>query len=194
MVRGRVRGGVKVGRAVKAEGGKWFSTPAFLECDAMRKVRILFVCMGNICRSPSAEGVMRKLIDEAGLQEFIEIDSAGTSDYHIGAAPDSRSQEAALRRGYDLAALRARQVSDDDFRNFDFLVAMDKSNLTLLQRRCPPSLQGKLHLMMQYAERSGAVEVPDPYYEGAHGFEMVLDYLEDACSGLLRQLRAGKGE
>ena len=155
----------------------------------MRKVRILFVCMGNICRSPSAEGVMRKLIDNAGLQESIEIDSAGTSDYHIGAAPDGRSQEAAQRRGYDLTALRARQVSDDDFLTFDFLLAMDKSNLALLQRRCPPTLQDKLHLMMQYAERSGVVEVPDPYYEGPRGFEIVLDYLEDACSGLLRQLR-----
>ena len=155
----------------------------------MKKTRILFVCMGNICRSPSAEGVMRQLVNVAGLQDDIEIDSAGTSAYHIGSPPDARSQAAAKRRGYDLAAQRARQVSDDDFEHFDLLLAMDKDNLNLLQRHCPAHLQGKLKLMMHFAERSPADEVPDPYSEGPAGFEIVLDYLEDACNGLLRQLR-----
>lgn len=157
----------------------------------MKKTRILFVCMGNICRSPSAEGVMRKLVDDAGLQHLIEIDSAGTHDYHVGAPPDARSQAAAEGRGYDLAALRARQVAADDFTEFDLLLAMDKDNLTLLQRRCPAHLHSKLQLMMHYADHSPATEVPDPYYEGGRGFEIVLDYLEDACSGLLRELRKG---
>jgi len=157
----------------------------------MKKTRILFVCMGNICRSPSAEGVMRKLVDQSGLQHLIEIDSAGTHAYHVGAPPDARSQATARRRGYELAALRARQVADDDFSEFDLLLAMDRDNLALLQRRCPPHLQNKLKLMMGYAEHSAVTEVPDPYYEGARGFEIVLDYLEDACGGLLRALRKG---
>jgi protein-tyrosine phosphatase len=161
------------------------------EQRCMKKIRILFVCMGNICRSPSAEGVMRKLVDQAGLQHLIEIDSAGTHAYHVGAPPDARSQAAAKRRGYDLAAQRARQVAADDFTEFDLLLAMDKDNLTLLQRRCPAHLHGKLQLMMHYAAHSPATEVPDPYCEGPHGFEIVLDYLEDACGGLLRALRKG---
>jgi protein-tyrosine phosphatase len=145
--------------------------------------------MGNICRSPSAEGVMRKLVEAAGLQDDIEIDSAGTSAYHVGAPPDARSQATAKRRGYNLAAQRARQVSDADFQAFDLLLAMDKDNFSVLQRRCPAHLRGKLKLMMQYAEHSAVDEVPDPYHEGPQGFEIVLDYLEDACGGLLRQLR-----
>lgn len=154
----------------------------------MKKTRILFVCMGNICRSPSAEGVMRKLVNDAGLQHMIDIDSAGTHEYHVGAPPDARSQVAARVRGYDLAILRARQVCSADFTEFDLLLAMDRNNLSLLQAQCPPHFQGKLHLMMQYAEKARPSEVPDPYYEGARGFELVLDYLEDACRGLLRKL------
>lgn len=154
----------------------------------MKKTWILFVCMGNICRSPSAEGVMRKLVDEAGMQHLIEVDSAGTHDYHVGAPPDTRSQAAAKRRGYDLAGLRARQVAAEDFAKFDLLLAMDRDNMAALQRRCPAHLHGKLQLMMQFADHSPSIEVPDPYCEGAEGFEIVLDYLEDACNGLLRQL------
>jgi len=157
----------------------------------MKKIKILFVCMGNICRSPSAEGVMRKLVDDAGLQHLIEIDSAGTHDYHVGAPPDVRSQAAANHRGYDLTALRARQVAADDFVEFDLLLAMDKDNLALLRRRCPLHLHSKLQLVMEYADHSPATEVPDPYHQGGRGFEIVLDYLEDACSGLLRELRKG---
>jgi protein-tyrosine phosphatase len=155
----------------------------------VKKIRILFVCMGNICRSPSAEGVMRKLVDDAGLQHMIDIDSAGTHEYHAGAPPDARSQAAAQVRGYDLSDLRARQVCAADFTEFDLLLAMDRNNLSLLQAQCPPHLQGKLHLMMQYAHKAPLSEVPDPYYQGTQGFERVLDYLEDACSGLLRELK-----
>ncbi len=157
----------------------------------MKKTRILFVCMGNICRSPSAEGVMRKLVNDAGLQHVIDIDSAGTHEYHVGAPPDARSQAAAKARGYDLAALRARQVCAADFIEFDLLLAADKSNLAILQAQCPPSLRGKLRLIMQYAQNAPVTEVPDPYYQGAKGFELVLDYLEAACSGLLRELKQG---
>ena len=155
----------------------------------MKKTRILFVCMGNICRSPTADGIMRQLVADAGLEHAIEIDSAGTHNYHPGSPPDARSQAAALRRGYDLSPLRARQVSDADFAQFDLLLAMDEDNLEILERRCPKQHAGKLHLMMAYASKHEAREVPDPYYESARGFETVLDYLEDACAGLLDEVR-----
>jgi protein-tyrosine phosphatase len=155
----------------------------------MKKTRILFVCMGNICRSPTADGVMRKLVEDAGLQHAIEIDSAGTHGYHVGAPPDARSQAAARRRGYDLSPLRARQVEERDFTAFDLLLAADSDNLDYLQRRCPPHLKGRLHLIMEFARNKVALEVPDPYHEGAQGFEIVLDYIEDACGGLLEKLR-----
>jgi protein-tyrosine phosphatase len=154
----------------------------------MKPARILFVCMGNICRSPTADGIMRQLVADAGLATRIEVDSAGTHNYHPGAAPDARSQAAALKRGYDLSPLRARQVADADFEHFDLLVAMDHANLDNLKRRCPKEYAGKLHLMMAYASWHDADEVPDPYYESARGFETVLDYLEDACAGLLAQV------
>ncbi|HEY8026043.1 MAG TPA: low molecular weight protein-tyrosine-phosphatase [Burkholderiaceae bacterium] len=155
----------------------------------MKKTRILFVCMGNICRSPTADGVMRKLVVDAGLQHMIEVDSAGTHGYHTGAPPDARSQAAALSRGYDLAPLRARHVEERDFEAFDLLLAMDNDNLDYLKRRCPSHLKGKLRLMMDFAQNSSASEVPDPYYEGSQGFEIVLDYIEDACAGLLDKLK-----
>lgn len=150
---------------------------------------VLFVCMGNICRSPTAEGVFRHKIDAAGLTSVVHIDSAGTHDYHIGEQPDTRSQEFARQRGIDLSAQRARQVSDDDFSRFDFILAMDKRNLALLMTRCPPEHQHKLHLFLEYARHTQADEVPDPYYGGARGFEQVLDYIEDASDGLLETLR-----
>ena len=154
----------------------------------MKQTRILFVCMGNICRSPTADGIMRQLVADAGLANAIEVDSAGTHNYHPGEQPDARSRVAALKRGYDLSPLRARQVVDTDFEHFDLLVAMDHANLDNLKRRCPKEHAGKLHLMMEYASRHDADEVPDPYYESTHGFEIVLDYLEDACGGLLSQV------
>jgi len=158
----------------------------------MKKKRILFVCMGNICRSPTAEGIMRKLVADAGLQDRFEIDSAGTHNYHVGAPPDKRSQSAALARGYDLSDLRARQVSAEDFTRFDLLVAMDRDNLSMLQDQCPHHSQNKLQLIMHYAVNAPEPEVPDPYSGGAKGFELVLDYLESACGGLLQELSAGK--
>ncbi|NVE00942.1 low molecular weight protein-tyrosine-phosphatase [Massilia sp. BJB1822] len=148
---------------------------------------ILFVCMGNICRSPTAEGVLRQRAAAAGLE--LHIDSAGTHAYHIGEAPDTRSSRHAAQRGYDLTQQRARQVSADDFERFDLLLAMDRDNLELLQRACPPQLRHKLGLFMQYARRHRVLEVPDPYYGGVQGFDQVLDYIEDAADGLIHDLR-----
>lgn len=154
-------------------------------------LRILMVCMGNICRSPTAEGVLRAKIAQAGLAKLVQIDSAGTHNYHPGSPPDERSQQHALRRGYDLSHLRARQVQEVDFERFDMIFAMDWDNLALLQADCPPANQSKLQLFMQHADQSlklGAV-VPDPYYGGAAGFEQVLDLLEAASDGLVKKLR-----
>ncbi|MDE2611309.1 MAG: low molecular weight phosphotyrosine protein phosphatase [Burkholderiales bacterium] len=155
----------------------------------MQKISVLFVCMGNICRSPSAEGVMRRLVLEAGLGDEVVIDSAGTHGYHLGHAPDPRSQAAAAARGYDLAALRSRLVTDEDFQRFDWLLAMDADNLAELRARCPAAQHHKLALLMRFASKHGADHVPDPYYGAAQDFEQVLDYVEDACAGLLVHLR-----
>jgi len=154
----------------------------------LKSFQILFVCMGNICRSPTAEGVMRKLVEDAGLQHRVEVDSAGTHGYHIGSPPDTRSQAAAHKRGYNLTGTRARQVVERDFEKFDLLLVMDLENLMLLQRLCPVQHQSKLRLLMSYALNSAAPVVPDPYLDSTSGFETVLDYVEDACDGLLRLL------
>ena len=152
-------------------------------------IRVLFVCTGNICRSPTAESVFKHYVAQAGLGDRILSDSAGTHDYHTGEAPDPRAQEAARRRGYDLSALRARQVTRSDFSEFDYVLAMDEVNLQLLQRLCPPQYAPKLKLYMEFGADTPAREVPDPYYGGAQGFERVLDMVEQAAQGLLRQLR-----
>jgi len=152
-------------------------------------LRVLFVCMGNICRSPMAEGTFRHHVRLAGLAEQITCDSAGTHDYHFGDPPDPRAQLAASRRGYDLSALRARQVKPSDFSEFDYVLAMDKVNLRLLQRLCPPQHAHKLKLYMEFGADTEAREVPDPYYGGPQGFEHVLDLVEQAAQGLLRHLR-----
>lgn len=152
----------------------------------MRKA-ILFVCMGNICRSPTAEGVFRHLLEEAG-GIVIEVDSAGTHAYHVGSAPDHRSQSAALRRQFDISSQRARQVANDDFERFDLLLAMDEDNYAILQSRCPPEHQRKVRLFLEYGSM-GVRNVPDPYYGGDNGFEHVLDLIEDAARGLLAELR-----
>lgn len=157
------------------------------------KIGVLFVCMGNICRSPTAEGVFVRKVHEAGLQQRIRIDSAGTHAYHIGNPPDERMQRAALRRGYDLSALRARKVEAHDFTRFDYVLAMDEDNLAILQRlrtqTGTDSEPAQLGLMMDFAADQGyAHEVPDPYYGGESGFERVLDMLEAATEGLLQQI------
>lgn len=154
----------------------------------MMPTRILFVCMGNICRSPTAEAVMRAFVEQADLQDQIIVDSAGTHDYHVGAPPDPRAIAAAERRGYNLSALRARQVTLADFAAFDFLLAMDFNNLAVLQDMCPEQHRAKLGLLMPYAVNRCAVIVHDPYCRSAKDFECVLDYVEDACTGLLRAL------
>jgi len=156
---------------------------------SIKPVKILFVCMGNICRSPTAEGVFKSVVEKAGLADRITSDSAGTGDYHIGEAPDPRAQSAALSRGYDLSPLCARQVSRRDFSEFDYILAMDESNLRQLKRLCPPEHAGKVKLFMEFAGEGTAREVPDPYYGGAHGFERVLDMVEQASRGLLDHLR-----
>ncbi len=156
----------------------------------MKKIRVLFVCLGNICRSPTAEVVFRHQVEQAGLAEQILIDSAGTHDYHIGDAPDARTQRAAKLRGYDMSRLRGRQVEAGDFHRFDYVLAMDEANLDLLKRLRPRDAQSHLGLFLEFAERHADKEVPDPYYGGADGFERVLDMVEDAAAGLLRQIRA----
>lgn len=151
--------------------------------------RILFFCMGNICRSPTAEGVMRAKLAAAGLD--VEVDSAGTHGYHVGDPPDERSQAHAQRRGYDLGALRARQLLAEDFERFDLVLAMDRANLDHARALCPPARRERLQLLMDYAPHAGSPHVPDPYYGGAAGFDAVLDLVEAACDGLIASLRRG---
>jgi protein-tyrosine phosphatase len=157
-------------------------------------IKVLFVCMGNICRSPTAEGVFRHQVAAAGLSDRIVIDSAGTHDYHIGEPPDRRSQKAALRRSYDLSGLRGRLVVPVDFHEFDYILAMDRENLANLQQICPAQHLHKLNLFMEFSRKFVQREVPDPYYGGEQGFENVLDMAEDAASGLLAAILARKSE
>jgi protein-tyrosine phosphatase len=149
---------------------------------------VLFVCLGNICRSPTAEGVLRHLVAQTAPHLKIEIDSAGTADYHIGAPPDSRSQRAALRRGIDLSGLRARQVTLDDFARFDLILAMDRDNLRELQAMKPGNSRASLKLFLEYAPELNLRDVPDPYYRDAGAFEEVLDLTSAASRGLLASL------
>ena len=146
-------------------------------------MKVLFVCTGNICRSPTAAGVFAYFVRQAGLEEAIQVESAGTHDYHVGQAPDLRAQDHAKRRGYDLSALRARQVRKRDFLEFDHIVAMDSGHLEILREHCPPEHQAKLRLLIR------GRDVPDPYYGGPDGFERVLDMVEAACLALLAEAR-----
>ncbi len=152
-------------------------------------VRVLFVCLGNICRSPTAEGVFRALVERAGLNDRIEIDSAGTAAWHIGKSPDARAQAAAATRGYDLSSLCGRQVAVADFTRFDFVLAMDEENLANLLAMCPPEHRPKVRLFLSFSTQWQDHEVPDPYYGGAEGFDHVLDMVEDAGQGLLAAIR-----
>jgi len=151
--------------------------------------KILFVCMGNICRSPSAEGVFRHVVNEAGLADAVHIDSAGTHAYHVGEAPDARAQAAARKRGYDISGQRARQICQDDFREYDWILAMDWDNLAALQQICPKQYHHKLMLLMRFANEFEEAIIPDPYYGGVDGFSRALDYIEDACQGVLEVVR-----
>lgn len=153
------------------------------------KYSVLFVCMGNICRSPTAEGVFRHHVKEAGLDTKIRTDSAGTHAYHSGEPADRRAQEAAARRGFSLAGIRARRITDEDFHDFDYILAMDQDNLMLLHDRAPGEARSKVRLFLEFADSRQENEVPDPYYGGSAGFERVLDLVEEASQGLLKTLR-----
>ncbi|EKE18117.1 MAG: hypothetical protein ACD_10C00120G0001 [uncultured bacterium] len=151
--------------------------------------RVLLVCMGNICRSPTAEVVLRQYIKLNNLGDKVEVDSAGTHGYHVGEAPDSRTQRAAAVRGYNLSQLRARKVARQDLDYFDLILAMDKSNLDNLRRMATPEQQERIKLFMQYAKNFEDDEVPDPYYGLGHGFDLVLDMVEDAAQGLIEEVK-----
>jgi protein-tyrosine phosphatase len=155
----------------------------------MAKVKVLFVCMGNICRSPTAQGVFAKHVREANLEHLIEIDSAGTHAYHVGEAPDPRAQKSALKRGVDLSNLRARRALAEDFDKYDYVLAMDRDNYEGLQAICPIGAEYKLQMFLSYAPNLEYDEVPDPYYGGPTGFERVLDMIEEAAAGLLQDIQ-----
>ena len=154
----------------------------------MAKIKVLFCCMGNICRSPTAHGVFRNMVRDAGLDEVIEIDSAGTHAYHVGNPPDQRAQATANKRGIDLSDLRARQVSDEDYALYDYLIAMDQENYISLSQQCPSPHVDKIYLFMDFAPEMRTREVPDPYYGGPQGFERVFDLVDAAARGLLADI------
>lgn len=151
--------------------------------------QVLFVCLGNICRSPTAHGLFQHKVERAGLTQEIHIESAGTGAWHVGKSPDARAQAKAAERGYDLSAIRARQVEPADFERFDYILAMDESNLDDLQSMAPENFSGQLSLFLDFAGNAEHREVPDPYYGGDRGFELVLDLVEQACDGLLQEIR-----
>lgn len=155
--------------------------------------KVLFVCTGNICRSPTADAVARQMIAERGLNGLIEVDSAGTQGYHVGEAPDARACKIARRRGYDLSPLRARKLEVLDFQRFDLVLAMDAGHMEVMRKLCPDVYKPRLRMFMDYAHAHPLSEVPDPYYGGDAGFEAVLDYCEDAVAGLLDALLAAPG-
>lgn len=150
--------------------------------------KILFVCMGNICRSPTAEGVFKKKLNDNGLHSLVHIDSAGTHNYHPNSPPDQRSQMHALRRGYDLSGLRARQVRHADFEYFDLFLTMDWDNRAILEERCPAVMHHKIRGFAEFLHTTQASVIPDPYYGGEQGFEQVLDLVEEASEGLLNMV------
>ena len=154
------------------------------------RLSVLFVCMGNICRSPTAEGVFRKFLADAGLAGTVHADSAGTHAYHVGEGPDSRARAAAERRGYSLEGIRARRVTEMDFEGFDLILAMDEDNFLRLRDEADESHHEKIALFLDFAESNDLREVPDPYYGGTAGFERVLDLVEDASRGLLEVVRS----
>lgn len=169
----------------------WLCCTPYLLSGGLIKImtKILFVCMGNICRSPTAEGIFRTMVRDASIEHLVKIDSAGTHAFHVGEAPDPRAQAAAKKRGIDISMLRARQVSKDDFRDHDLILAMDWENLALLQQTSPKQYQHKLMLLMRFATDNEEATVPDPYYGGSDGFEKVINYATDACTGLIEVVK-----
>lgn len=163
-------------------------TQGFSSAD-LKSVNVLFVCMGNICRSPTAHGVFQQLVKQNKFDEFVFVDSAGTYDYHIGKRPDKRSAATAATRGYDLSDLRARQVKQSDFQDFDYILAMDNENYSDLIAQSHEEYKDKVNLFLEYAKKADINEVPDPYYGGPNGFETVLDLVEEASKGLLEHIK-----
>ena len=161
--------------------------------EDQNKVSVLFVCMGNICRSPTAQGVFESLIAAEGLAHVVAADSAGTSAYHIGHPPDGRATEAAAKRGIDLAGYRARQVALADFHDFHLVLAMDRDNFGAMKRILPPGRESRLRMFLEFAPALGIEDVPDPYYGGADGFEQVLDMIEAGSRGVLAHIRSEHG-
>ncbi|MEH6628565.1 MAG: low molecular weight protein-tyrosine-phosphatase [Motiliproteus sp.] len=159
----------------------------------MNSCSVLFVCLGNICRSPTAHGVFVHKVQLLGLQNCVSTDSAGTAAYHVGNPPDRRSSSAAAARGYDLSQLRARQALTEDFHHFDYILAMDESNLFDLQQIAPSDAKAELKLFLDYAPNLSITEVPDPYYGGSDGFDQVLDLVEEAADGLLDVIKLRLG-
>lgn len=155
----------------------------------MKKIRILFVCTGNICRSPTAEGVFSSLLEDTKNEDQFIIDSAGTHAYHIGEAPDLRAQKVAKDRDINLSQQRARKVVFGDFKDFDYILAMDSENRKILMQSCPDQFKNKIKYFLEYAPQLGTCQVPDPYYGGKYGFERVLDMIEDASVGFLESLK-----
>ena len=155
----------------------------------MAKINVLFVCMGNICRSPTAEGVFAQRLKDEGLESVIGVDSAGTHAYHVGEQPDPRSQKTASKRGVSLQHLKARKAVTEDFERFDYVLAMDRDNYRGLEKICPSGARHKLHLFLSYAPNLENDEVPDPYYGGPTGFDRVLDMIEEASNGLLQDIQ-----
>lgn len=151
--------------------------------------KVLFVCLGNICRSPTAHAVLEHLVQEQGLQDKVQVDSCGTGAWHIGHAPDERSTAAAAKRGYDLTPLRARRFTEQDFAEFDYILTMDTRNMADVMKIAPSDFSGKIQLFLDYAEGLNVIEVPDPYHGGKDGFELVLDLVEAGCKGLLAELQ-----
>lgn len=163
--------------------------PTSQEQEPSAPVRVLMVCLGNICRSPTAQGVLEKMVHDAGLDGKVEVDSAGTSSWHVGDPPDPRAQAHARQRGYELGHQRARQLQPDDFERFDRVLVMDGQNERAAGALCLPSQRHKLRRLASYCRRQQVSEIPDPYAGGADGFEHVLDLLEDACASLLAEIQ-----
>lgn len=160
-----------------------------MSAQIVKPKSILFVCLGNICRSPTAHAVFEKILLENDLKDKVLVDSAGTAAYHVGNKPDSRMINAARKRGFDLTNLRARAVHANDFKNFDLILAMDEENFHDLIQTCPKAYQQKVKMFLEYSSNASLNSVPDPYYGGAKGFDDVLDLVEDACLGLLDSIK-----